>query len=443
MTSSRIESAAFSRASRWWSLIALVFLMTLASTARAAPSANFAPPLRVVGAKLLDRNNKVVRLMGLNVFDADKWADSTIVYNLRDNWKVNVVRLILRPERWFIGKDSAEQETYLRAVDRFLGWTRRAGVYVIFDGYHESGSTGPLAKHWPYVQQVWPILAKRYRTQDHILWEIYNEPYRAWGDTLYPGTVTWADWAPKARQLIDTIRAYKPVVNAMIVPGVDWASVVQLDKDSLYRPEVIYSFHPYAHVYGTPWSVEKWQKNFGYLMEKNIAPLLAGEWDAGDSLRKTVYAPLFTSYLRQIGAHWTYWGYFPGWGGLVSNGPGSPEVRTVTGDWLYAFLREESTLQPVGIDAPSRVDPAHSEVLAFVGSGTVTVRARAGEIVRLRIVDATGSVRFSSAETALEAVPYRKELPAKLFGGGFFLAVQAGERTASLPLPLVAGRTAR
>jgi hypothetical protein len=296
-------------------------------------SKEFAPPLRVLGGMIYNANDEPVLLQGVSIHEAYNLREDDFI-NWSQNWKINVVRLVMH------NHDRKEEQwpKYLDQVDSVMSWSQKYKIYVLVDGYHESGSSGSVVSHWDRVQKVWDILMPRLKNYEHVIWQIYNEPNGEGGNN-------WEAWAPYAKILVDKIRSYSPVVNAIAVPAAVWATDLDLSKAPFDREEIIFSFHPY---FGRP-SPHKpvmWDKAFGYLQKQDIAPVFCSEWAAhnggGDTANQLnlYYRPIMR-YFQDNDIHFSHWGYFPSWGGmpnLVSSRIGEPEERTLWGDLLYDYF---------------------------------------------------------------------------------------------------------
>ncbi len=286
----------------------------------------FAPPLSVSGTKILDANGVTFIPKAISIVDSLTWTLDDFKM-LKKEWKVDMIRLPYITDRWYYNVDAATRETYLAAFDKYLDWTYQCGIYVLLDGFHEGGSTGNADFHWTACQDAWKILAPRLKDRTHIIWEVYNEPYE----------ITWANWVPKAEALIDIINSYNPVVKVFAVPGTNWAQDFDVRTLKVDRPNVIYSAHPYPHVYNAVWNPAAWDAGFGYIATEGYAPVLATEmyyplFDKGD---RTAYGEPIMKYFADRGIGWFAW-IWGGWG----SGPASRDPNSYRTD-CWQFLWED------------------------------------------------------------------------------------------------------
>jgi PKD repeat protein len=267
----------------------------------------FAPPLAVSGTQIVDANNIPFVPKAVAVVDSLTYTREDFV-TLKKEWKVDAVRLPYITERWYYNVDgNTDRETYLAAFDTYLDWTYELGIYVLLDGWHEGGNTGNVGYHYENCKDGWNILAPRLKDRTHIIWEIYNEPYE----------ITWAEWVPKAEELIDIILSYNPQVKVFAVPGVTWAQDFDVRTLKVNRTNVIYAAHPYPHVYNWTWNSAAWDNGFGYIVTEGYAPVLVTEFNYSyldNNGNRNGYGEPLLSYLEQRGIGWFVW-IWGGWGG--------------------------------------------------------------------------------------------------------------------------------
>jgi endoglucanase len=249
---------------------------------------------------------------------------------LATDWKCNIVRLPVNQDFALRGRGPHSGEVYLRDVDRVISWAARYGIYTLLDLQWLDADTpfGPNRQFVPPLPnpdtpRFWQLLARRYRDEPAVLFDILNEPhdrepldpYRLWkpGGTQYPLThyrVSMAEWQPWARVLIDAIRAEAP--EALIfVSGTNWAYDLRgfpLEG----RANLVYSTHVYANK-GT-----KWEESFGVLARTH--PVFAGEW--GGNEFQLDWGRRLSDYFDELGIGWTVWSWW---------------------DWPYMMTRFEPT----------------------------------------------------------------------------------------------------
>jgi hypothetical protein len=128
------------------------------------------------------------------------------------------------------------------------------------------------------------MLARRYRNEPAVLFDLFNEPHDRLPEDPYPlfradgseyppdhSTVSMTEWQPWALLLIDTIREEHPE-SMIFVSGTNWA--YDLRGFPVERRNLIYSTHVY------PGKGANWEASFGYL--SRFIPVFAGEFGGLD-----------------------------------------------------------------------------------------------------------------------------------------------------------------
>lgn len=259
----------------------------------------------------------------------------------------------------------------LQVFDYFLAVCREMGLKIIMDVHSaKTDAMGHIAPLW-YADSVstkqffdgWVWLAQRYRTDDTIIgFDLKNEPHgkvfdgpersAIWDDSEDPN-----NWKGVAEELAREILAVHPQA-LILVEGVEAFPVAGANNGSRNQPDfhinwwggnlrgvtdypvnlgadqnkLVYSPHDYGPlVFRQPWFQKDfnkdtlyqdvWRDNWAYIAEKNIAPLLIGEWggflDGGDNEK---WLTALRDFIVEKRIHHTFWCYNPNsgdTGGLV------------------------------------------------------------------------------------------------------------------------------
>jgi endoglucanase len=218
----------------------------------------------------------------------------------------------------------------------------RRGLFVILDNHSgpDNGYTDPLWYGRGYSEddwvRAWTALARRYRKRPNVIGaDLKNEPH---GEATW-GTGGPTDWRRAATRAGDAVLAQAPHW-LVLVEGIGgpvageqvtthwWGGNLEGVRRApvrLSRPRrVVYSPHEYGPgVFPQPWFerpdmarvlADRWQKEFGFIAQRRIAPLLVGEF--GGRRVDTVSAEgrwqrQFFDYLARTGTSWTYWALNP------------------------------------------------------------------------------------------------------------------------------------
>jgi hypothetical protein len=249
---------------------------------------------------------------------------------------------------------------YADNVDQQVQWAEADGMDIILDlHWSDGGSFSQSPGQWCMADQnsktFWTQVATKYKSDPHVLFELYNEPYVTdWNLWLNGGMTTCSSNQTKngqrmtysstfmvagMQQLYDAVRA-TGAPNLVIAGGIgfafDLSGVGQGNriKGSNGQPakNVIYNTHPYNQQGKT--TPAEWYTAFGYLTATD--PVIATEF--GDGTQGTCSTANYDSsiipYFDAMGASnnpanrisWTAWAFYPG-------GCGFPSLLS---DWTYA-----------------------------------------------------------------------------------------------------------
>jgi hypothetical protein len=207
--------------------------------------------LHTAGNKILNENDKEVRLVGVNICSLE-WNSKgdNVPASAREvfkNWNCNLIRLPLSQDRWF-GKvsdwstpnppDGGAQ--YRKIVDDVIKLALNSGKYIDLDlHWSNAGEWGKnIGQHFmpdDNSLEFWIDVAKKYSNNPAVLFGLYNEPH----------DITWALWrnggtvnetenkgkpeekkytynTPGHQKIVDEIRALG-ANNIIIAGGLDWA----------------------------------------------------------------------------------------------------------------------------------------------------------------------------------------------------------------------------
>jgi endoglucanase len=242
----------------------------------------------------------------------------------------NTIRLpyassILRPEAKVTGYISSGNEGFvenvtpsLEALDIFIDAAAARDLYIILDRHSiVAGEDDPdfwyndIVTEQQWIRD-WEFLAARYISNPNVIGaDLHNEPH---GDATWGTGQPLTDWRLAAQKSGNAILKINPNW-LIIVEGIDWSDHFFDNEDldtggaDLYPVElntlnkVVYSPHEYGpddaetshrwFVKGTSYqeAKEAWNKTWGYILDKNIAPVLIGEF-GGRYVDKTLTTPL-------------------------------------------------------------------------------------------------------------------------------------------------------
>ena len=235
-------------------------------------------------------------------------------------WRSNIIRLPFNQDFVLRGRNGRTGEEYQQAIDQVIYWASLFGAYTLLDlqwldAERIYGGNRNFVAPLPNVQSVelWSTLARRYKDEPAVLYDLFNEPHERLADdpwplnkpdgSTYPSSqmkVTMEEWQPWARKLTDTIRAENPD-SLVFIGGTNWAYDLRgMPIDDL--DNVVYSSHIYPNK-GTDWDGA-----FGKLAES--VPVFAGELGGADTASELDYVRRLLDYLQQREIGFAAWSWF-------------------------------------------------------------------------------------------------------------------------------------
>jgi hypothetical protein len=326
----------------------LVIVMTLSTTAMPIAAEAATPALKAVhvqGNRLVDSTGTQVVLHGVNRSGteyvcaqdrgiADGPIDQASITAIK-SWRANAVRVPLNEHCWLGIDDGAATpqyvgEPYRRTVGDFVDLLVANGLYVIVDLHWSAPARKAANGQMPmpntsYSADFWASVASRFKGNDRVLFDLYNEPvpndnanddndtaarrsWECWRDggtascnaTFSLGTAATTMDAGEAvgmRALVDAVRG-TGATNVILLGGIQWASALWSSAAHnwlAYRPNdpldnMVASVHVYSH---SPCATVS-------CYDREIAPIAAG-------------APVITGELGSVGCDATWLGTLMSW----------------------------------------------------------------------------------------------------------------------------------
>jgi aryl-phospho-beta-D-glucosidase BglC (GH1 family) len=245
----------------------------------------------------------------------------------------------------------------LQIFDRTLELANQYGIKVLLDMHSaeadNSGHVYPLWTHGKFTEAdfyaAWEWIAARYKTNDTLVaFDLKNEPHgKAFQETefaIWDNSSASNNWKRVAQEAATRILAINPNVLILVEgiesypkEGVPWTS---RDVHQYYntwwggnlrgvtefpvtvpghQSQIMYSPHDYGpSVYDQPWFYEGfnmdtlikdvWFDNWLYIHDKQIAPLLIGEWGGHmDAGRNQAWMTYLRDLMIKKKIHHTFW----------------------------------------------------------------------------------------------------------------------------------------
>lgn len=222
--------------------------------------------LRVSGTNLVDSHGKKVQLKGVSTHGVawfPQYVNKGAFQTLRDRYGINLIRLAMYPEQSEGYNSSVEKK-----VQEGVKYATELGMYVIID-WHILSQGNPM-HYKKRAAKFFRKMAKKYKKQKNVLYEICNEPN---------GNITWGrNVKPYAKKMIKTIR--KVDKNAVIIVGTPtWSQDVDIvAQDPIKgRKNIMYSLHFYAATH------KDWNRNKVIEAHKRGLPIFATEFSISEA----------------------------------------------------------------------------------------------------------------------------------------------------------------
>jgi hypothetical protein len=219
------------------------------SSPDSSPPSSATTGLHVAGNRFVDRG-KTVRLLGVNVSGTENYCeqgigifqapnDASLVKPMK-SWNINTIRVPLNEDCW-LGINGVKPEyggaAYVQAITSYVQMLRTNGLYVVLDLHLNAPGTTLATTQQPMADadhsiDFWRSVAQTFKTQDGVVFDLYNEPNVDGGDVTpkswdcwlhgcsnpYWGGFKGSAQTAGMQQMLDAIRATGST-NVVLVTG--------------------------------------------------------------------------------------------------------------------------------------------------------------------------------------------------------------------------------
>lgn len=287
-------------------------------------------PLRVSGTQVLAADDSTVTPYGITVaglqqagYASQVSGDLAQITATARDWCANTVRLQLRQAN-LVGVAPAQAAAFLDAVQREVALAEQNHLLVVLNDQTgtDPGGTDPSGAEngpTPATLAFWRPLVSRYGHDPQVIMDVFNEPRVRTGSGLQDcdAAATWQMWQRGGttaqgnhsflgmQQVVDAVRT-DGADNLLWVEGPCWAGTLSRVPDyPVTGGPLVYDFH---HPSGNaPHTGAEWDADFGYLIDRGVAPVVAGEWtnrSSGNTTNCWADAPTAVpSFLNYLAAH--------------------------------------------------------------------------------------------------------------------------------------------
>ncbi len=190
--------------------------------------------LRVSGNQVVNKNNQPISLAGNSIFwsnfgEGAKFYNAATVNHLSQDWNSSIVRASMGVENpgGYITNPTREKNKVKAVVEAAIA----NNIYVIIDWHSHNAED--------YQQQAisfFTEMAELYGNNDHVIYEVYNEPIAQ----------SWPTIKSYAEAVIDAIRSIDSD-NLIIVGTSQWSQKVEeASNNPISKSNIAYTLHFYA-----------------------------------------------------------------------------------------------------------------------------------------------------------------------------------------------------
>jgi endoglucanase len=323
------------------------------STPKGSGPRSGAQLVTVSGNKLLNRQGKPTRLVGVDIGGSQYYClqkrstpfpapiNSATVSSLL-SWHVNAVRVLVNDYCWLgVGGEprSTSSAVYRKSVESFVSMLNAANIEVILAMTQETSGTSvpgnatskkspgstvaPMAEA-ATASAFWRSVASTFASSPGVMFDLYNEPEN----------ISWSCWENGCKvkgiqvvgmqQLVDTVRS-TGARQPLLLGGVEWSN--SLTGWLAHEPtdpdhQLIASIHVYQRLHCS--TFQCWNGPVARTAKK--VPVIAGEF--GDNNCSTGFTAKFMKWADSHSVSYLAWSWLTGGGcgnggTLLSSFPGT------------------------------------------------------------------------------------------------------------------------
>lgn len=262
-------------------------------------------------------------------------SDQAVIQAAATLWCSNTVRLQVAEDS-FVAPGGKINRTFLAAVRSEVDYARQLGLVVVLNAQSQNDPDADQ-ETMPTHRTIafWQSLSHYYGKDPSVIFDIFNEPGKA-GSWSFWRNGGWRNGIHfyGMQQVANSIRRHGGR-NLLWVEGRGKGTT--LDQAWAHRLRGVYPLMYAEHRPDGPHTKANWDRVFGYLAARNLAPVLDGEW---------------ANYARGGGAWWACW----------------PDAPRAVPRWLnylagrhiglvVTSMTPGQLIQPASMDDPTHIKP--------------------------------------------------------------------------------------
>jgi endoglucanase len=258
----------------------------------AAPLFAVIPPLHVDGNQIKDPQGNVVILRGIDLIDLgfleewhggaiamiDRITDKTDTQSSSPGWYPKIVRIMIAPpdsvDNWPHPFNPGNTDLYdlLRTV---VDYCATKDMYCIIDWHYVANTYDHIAS----TSEFWTYMAPRFAGDDHVLFELFNEPINDLdGDWIFNShdTDDWLSVRTDMQTWYNIVRTYAPD-NIVLVGGPFYCQAI---GPAASYPLTGSNIAIVSHIYPNHWNDSYWSSSYQNQITTCAAvyPVIMTEW---------------------------------------------------------------------------------------------------------------------------------------------------------------------
>jgi hypothetical protein len=260
------------------------------AAAQAEPCRAISGPFRMRGAEILNAQNQRYIPYGIGIVGLarDLYAgtlerDKEQIAAAQKSWCANTVRLQVSQYQLIDGTGFNPAKlhvntSFLNAVTEEVQYARGLGLMVVLNLQTQSDPDFDQTLNLPTRRSLffWQTMAARFGHDQGVVFDLFNEPgqvgtWAKWRNGFRQGGVTYLGF----QRLAEVVRT-TGAKNILWVEGTMRAGSLKGAWD--YHLTGVGPIMYAEHRPPQPNTVATWRPTFGYLAEKNLAPVVVGEW---------------------------------------------------------------------------------------------------------------------------------------------------------------------
>jgi len=211
--------------------------------------------IKVQGNKFVDESGKTIMLRGVShsgteyacvqghgITEGDVGASGVAAIK---SWGNNIVRIPLNEDCW-LGINGVPSKSggdnYKKAIQSYVNFITQAGLIAILDLHWTADGSTLATKQDPmpdlsHSPQFWSEVAKAYKNQSNVMFELFNEPFpgsgnpqsedwECWRDGNCPGSTGVHFTAAGMDKLVSAVRA-TGATNVIILGALAWSNYMK------------------------------------------------------------------------------------------------------------------------------------------------------------------------------------------------------------------------